>query len=221
MQPLPKQLLLENILQSYSNLKKSHMWAVIMNSSQSVSSCLRAFEEISGRFVISFCSCCGPSPVGRRTICNKNSFYAWEHMGIDVAFFSSFSPHAELMAKCPILSACHDAFLYFKATKTVKAFGIGSAAEQWPPEPFFKALSTSQQVKIPICLSVIHIHSTDFITRFSHWPYLCSRVSAIFMDFQSDKKDAIFMSVFLKWVVFFTCISRVILTAENDSIFIS
>ena len=133
----PKQLLLENILQSYSNLKKSHMWAVIMNSSQSVSSCLRAFEEISGRFVISFCSCCGPSPVGRRTICNKNSFYAWEHMGIDVAFFSSFSPHAGLMAKCPILSACHDAFLYFKATKTVKAFGIGSAAEQWPPEPFF------------------------------------------------------------------------------------
>ena len=159
MQPLPKQLLLENILQSYSNLKKSHMWAVIMNSSQSVSSCLRAFEEISGRFVISFCSCCGgPSPVGRRTICNKNSFYAWEHMGIDVAFFSSFSPHAGLMAKCPILSACHDAFLYFKATKTVKAFGIGSAAKQWPPEPFFKArlyLSASENTY----LSLSHSHS--------------------------------------------------------------
>ena len=28
-----------------------------------------------------------------RTICNKNSFYASEHMGIDVAF-SSFPPHA-------------------------------------------------------------------------------------------------------------------------------
>ena len=41
---------------------------------------------------------------GRRTIWNKNSFYAWEHMGIDVAF-SSFSPHAGLMAKCPILRA--------------------------------------------------------------------------------------------------------------------
>ena len=42
-------------------------------------------------------------------------------MGIDVAF-SSFSPHAELMAKCPILRAWHDAFLYFKPTKTVKYF---------------------------------------------------------------------------------------------------
>ena len=29
----------------------------------------------------------------QETICNKNSFYAWEHMGIDVAF-SSFPPHA-------------------------------------------------------------------------------------------------------------------------------
>ena len=204
MQPLPKQLLLENILQSYSNLKKSHMWAVIMNSSQSVSSCLRAFEEISGRFVISFCSCCGsPSPVGRRTICNKNSFYAWEHMGIDVAFFSSFSPHAELMAKCPILSACHDAFLYFKATKTVKAFGIGNAAEQWPLEPFFKALS------LPLSkwkyLSVSQSFTfTPLISLpdFPIDPIFAAEAVPFLWTLKAIKKTLFLCRFFLKWVVF-------------------
>ena len=108
-------------------------------------------------------------------------------MGIDVAFFSSFSPHAGLMAKCPILSACHDAFLYFKATKTVKAFGIESAAS----EPFFKALS--QQVKIPICLSVTHIHWFHY----QIFPLTLSLQAVPFLwSFESNKKDAIFMSVF-------------------------
>ena len=89
-------------------------------------------------------------------------------MGIDVAFFSSFSPHAGLMAKCPILSACHDAFLYFKATKTVEAFGIGSAAEQWPTEPFFKALFLSASENTYLSLS--HSHTFTSLISLPDFP---------------------------------------------------
>ena len=119
-------------------------------------------------------------------------------MGIDVAFFSSFSPHAGLMAKCPILSACHDAFLYFKATKTVKAFEIGSAAEQWPTEPFFKALFLSASENTYLSLS--HSHTFTSLISLPDFPIdPIFAIAVLFLwTFKAIKKTLFLYRVFSK-----------------------